>query len=443
MSEVTPFCGLHYNNKHITDLSSVISPPYDIISPEAQQSYYNRSPYNIVRLELGEKLPSDSVEDNRYTRAVKTLHNWLTQGVLFQKKEPAFYLMESKFLFRKKIKKRWDLFARVRIEDWNTGIIRPHEKTMEQYKSDRFQLLKSCRVNFSPVLGVVPHDENNRLLSFYTEFSKRSPVLQVTDDSGVDYSVWEITEEAHLSLISAIFSKKPIYIADGHHRYETALHYKKERSRENNNCNGNEAYNFVMMSLMEEADPGLLVLPFHRLVKSTIARSEIAEKIAALFHIEVIPPLDNLDASALNWLNILDEQGKERTAIGLFGLEGQSLYLLRPRDRLALEQKMPVNHTGAWKKLDVSLLHCIILRDILGIDTEINNTENIEYIRDASAAINSVIKGEFQFVFLLNPVSFSSVMAVADAGDRMPPKSTYFYPKPPTGIIMNPLWDNS
>lgn len=443
MPDVQPFCGLRYNPERISDISSVISPPYDVISSEEQQLYYHRSPYNIIRLELGKTLPTDSLRDNRYTRAAVTLRSWLDEGILVRDEQPAFYIFEHRFLYRGVVRSRWELVARVRLQDWSSGQIRPHEATVEQYRTDRLLLLRSCRANISPILGIVPY-ERSGLLALLLELAKGDPVLSVSGDYGVIHNMWVVTDERDTARVSAVCGDRVLYVADGHHRYETALNYNREQVDAGSHYTGDEAFNFVMMALVDEGDPGLLVLPLHRLVRSPGSEDpdKLRERLNALFYISEVQSSDStLDGAVLDWLNMLEERGKKETALGVYGLGRGSLCLLVPRDRAALESTMPSHHSSSWRRLDVSLLHWTILRGIMEIDTAAKESEHLGYTPDALEAIRRVHSGEYQFAFLMNPMPISSILAVADANDRMLPKSTYFYPKPPTGLVMNPLWD--
>ncbi|MCD6358824.1 MAG: DUF1015 domain-containing protein [Dehalococcoidia bacterium] len=443
MSDVQPFRGLRYNMEKIPDIASVIAPPYDVVSSEEQQDYYRNNLYNIIRLEFGETFPSDSSEENRYTRAAITLEHWMSDDILTRDNQPAFYVLEHRFLHRGVEMKRWELIARVRLFDWSSGRIRPHEITIEQHKADRLQLLKSCRANISPVMGIVP-SKTGGLLSLFTKLTGEKPLFSVSGGDGVNYSMWMVTDERDIARITDMCNTGTIYIADGHHRYETALEYRDEQMDACQNCNNDEAFNFVMMTLVAEDDPGLLVLPLHRLVRGLAADSsdELIEKLGRLFYIsELRPNGSTLHETVLNWLNILEEWGREEAVFGLYGLNGKNLCLLVSRDRPALERDMPDKYGPSWRCLDVSLLHWSVLRGVMGIDTMAKEDECLEYIPDALDAIRQVDSGKYQIAFLMNVIPICDILSVADARERIPQKSTYFYPKSPTGLVLNPLWD--
>jgi len=440
MAEVQPFRGLRYNVERTGDISSLISPPYDIISPEEQQFYYRQSPYNVIRLELGEEQPFDSPENNKYTRAADTLKKWLEEGILFREPVPAFYIFEHRFIHQGVMKRRWGLTARVRLGSQSVGEARPHEVTLESRIGDRLNLLRSCRVNFSPILGMV----RKGLLPLLLQLTRDNPDLSAVDHQGIAHNMWVIRDEKSLAEVSAWYAHKALYIADGHHRYETALAYQREQQAARSHCSGSEAFNFVMMTLADAEDPGTIALPTHRLVRLPQPQSsaKLREELSLFFNVEDCDPSGGtLPERLKTWLGILEEQGKRGTAMGLYGLNNQRLYVITPRQKTKLQAMLPSSYSQDWKDSDVTLLHWIILRQIMGINTPQKEEECLGYTLDEQEAINRVNSGEYQLAFLMNPVPIPKVLAVADAGDRMPPKSTYFYPKLPTGLVMYPLWD--
>jgi uncharacterized protein (DUF1015 family) len=439
--DIQPFRGLRYNVERIGDLSAVISPPYDVISPEEKHLYYHKSPYNVVRLEIGGERPADSAQYNRYIRAADTLKAWLEEDILFLEDIPAVYISEHYFVHQGVERRRWGLTARVRLEDWGNHRIRPHESTLSDQILDRLNLLRSCNVNLSPISGMLRHEQGG-LLSLLPKLTLNEPNLSVVDHYGVTHQMWIVTDEKSIAEISSLCTNQALYIIDGHHRYQTALTYQKEQQAIHHHYTGNEAFNFVMMTLVDAEDPGLLMLPTHRLVRliETQYLAGMKEQLRDLFHLEDLNSAASSVAETLDfWLGILKERGKEGITIGLYGLDPQRLCLLAPREKEVLQGMMPVMHSHPWIDLDVSLLHGVILPRILGIDTPEKERGGLEYTRDGLEAIYRVDSGEYQLAFLLNPIPVSSILAVADAGDRLPQKSTYFYPKPPTGLVMYPL----
>jgi uncharacterized protein (DUF1015 family) len=443
VADVQPFCGLRYNVELIKDITAVISPPYDIISAEEQKAYHQQSPHNVIRLEFGEEFPTDSTQDNKYVRAANTLESWLKEGVLIREPAPAFYVFQHRFAQEAGIKERWGLTARVRIARSGSAAARPHESVMEDRIVDRLKLLRVARANFSPIMAIVDHSRDN-FTKLLTEVAKAGADVTVMDHEGVVHNMWVIRDEKSIAKITSWCAKKAIYIADGHHRYETAAAYERDKKAADPYWSGDEPFNFTMMTLIGGNDPGLIALPTHRLVKlkDDSALTDLKEKLGKLFHITEIEPAGNNRTESLKaWLRILAKQGKRHAAFGVYGLAKDQLYLLRPRKKSKLQNLMPRERSREWKSLDVSMLHWLILRQMLGIDTPQKEASCLEYTRDGVEATEKVDAGDCQLAFLMNPIPISRVLAVADVGERMPPKSTYFYPKLPTGLVMYPLWD--
>ncbi|MFC1924907.1 DUF1015 domain-containing protein [Chloroflexota bacterium] len=443
MANVQPFCGLRYDVGRAGPLSSVISPPYDVISHEEQQFYLSQSPYNVVRLELGEEKLSDSLEDNQYTRAANTLKSWLNEGILLREQRPAFYIFEHRFTYHGTTRHRWGLTASVKLEDWSTGWVRPHEDTFRDRIGDRLKLMRSCHANLSPIMGMFSHEQGG-LVSLFPRLTSGDPDLSALDQQGVTHNVWVVRDEKSMADISAWCADKVIYIADGHHRYETALAYQREQISDHPYCSGNEAFNFVMMTLMDAGDPGVVMLPTHRLVRLIEPQrlAGLREELSCFFYLEDFNSAGATLAETVElWMEALEERSRNGVAIGLYGLEKGRLCILVPRDAVSLHEVISSARSQLWKDLDVTILHQVILRRIMGIDNQ-QKEECLEYTQEELEAIRRVDSGEYQLAFLMNPIPISRVLAVADAGDRMPQKFTYFYPKLPTGLVVHPLWDD-
>jgi uncharacterized protein (DUF1015 family) len=445
VADVEPFRGLRYNVERVKDVSSVICPPYDIISPPEQRSCYQRSPYNIVRVELGEDCPSDSPQSNRYTRAADTLRDWLEEGVLLREPAPAFYVFQHRFTQQGYLRSRWGLAARVRLPDQPAAGARMHETTLESRVKDRLSLLRSCRVNVSPILGIVRQGRRQQgLASLLREVVGEEVDLGAVDHLGAIHHMWVVTDPPSIGKISAFCADKVLYIADGHHRYETAQAYQREQQAAHSHTTGDESFNFVMVTIADAGDPGVLALPAHRLLRGARAKrlADLREKLDSLFDLEYLEPEGaTLTETVEWWLDALAERGKKGVVIGVYGLDGKRLRLLMPHDRAKLDKMLPQDRSQEWRNLDVAPLHWIILRRIMGVDTPQKEEKRLAYTENEREAISRVDSGEYQLAFLMNPIPVSSVLAVADAGDRMPSKSTYFYPKLPTGLVMYPLWD--
>ena len=439
MAVVKPFRGLRYNLDRISDLSAVITPPYDVISPAEQVRYYKINPYNVVRLDYALDQPDDTPLNNKYTRASDFVKQWLDEGVLVREKSPVLYLVNHRFTYNDRVYNRLSLMARVKLEDLTTGCIRPHEKTMSKPREDRMRLLKACNVNFSPIM-VLFHYRPEGFEAFFENIIKK-PAPQAVDKDGVEFAMWTISDKRTITKVSKLLADKMLYIADGHHRYETALNYSLERRAASPSDGDDAPYNYVMMTITPAEDHNLLMLPTHRLIRGLKHNTldSLKEKLAEYFDTETIPPHSDTTASLKHWLATL--QKNRVTSFGLYGMDGNKFCILRAKKGVELKVDSEAGD-DAVSSLDVTILHRLILRRILKIDSPKLEEECLEYTRVGVEAINRVNKGDHQLAFFLNPTPISGMLAVADAKLRMPQKSTYFYPKTPTGLVMNPLWDD-
>ena len=434
MADVRAFRGIHYSRSAVKDWSKVICPPYDIISPQQQQELHLRSEYNFVRLEYGRELPQDTANDNKYSRAAITLEHWLKLGVLEVDTTPAFYLHDHYFTHQGKKYKRRSLIARVRLEEWDKMVVRPHEGTLTEARGDRLSLLWALQANTSPILAMF-EDRQQRISSLLANREQINPLISSKKVDGESHDLWAITDNDEINKISRALARKPLYIADGHHRYESALAYRRERATYSPSASHNAAFNFVMMSLVDFADPGLIILAPHRLVRG-IARAtldELAAKLEAFFVVERVP----LSASRKRVTDLFTEKGAR---LVLFGPDTDSFLSLRLRDPGVASQMMPLFHSELYKSLDVSIVDHIILENLLELDKD-KEKNSLNYSYDIPDTISRVLNQEYQLAILLSPVKPEVVKSIADAGDKMPRKSTYFYPKAPSGLVLNRLVD--
>ena len=264
MADVRPLRGIRYNDEVVSDLAQVVTPPYDVISKEAQAKYYARNPYNVIRLEFGAEQVGDNTLNNRYTRAAAALAEWRLQAVLRQDALPGYYLYQQVFSQNGQQYTRTSLLARVRLEPWSSKVVLPHEHTMSKPKDDRLKLLRACATNLSPIMSLYddPQGRIRRLLGAYADKAE----VRMTDEVGEGHRLQHITDPAQIDLIQNFFAERQLYIADGHHRYETALNYREEIREQRRQLHVDDAVQFVLMALVDVDDPGLLVLPTHRLL---------------------------------------------------------------------------------------------------------------------------------------------------------------------------------
>ena len=436
MADVQPLQGIRYNDKVSDNLAQIITPPYDVISEEAQAKYYARNPYNIIRLELGMDEPDDTSLNNRYTRAAATFAEWRLNSILQQENTPCYYLYQQIFTYNAQLYTRTSLLARVRLEPWSTRIVLPHEHTLAKPKDDRLKLLRACVTNFSPIMSLYddPQGRMRRLLSSYSEAAE----VQITDEVNEVHRLHPITNENHIALIQNFFSERQLYIADGHHRYETALNYREETRALHRKLDSKDGANFVLMALTDIDDPGLLVLPTHRLLfglNQETLKKLTSQHLARYF--SVYEP-EGVDAAHAVLLERLAEVGASHSSFVLSTAQKTWLLSLNGAGKTRMEAS---GHSSAWNKLDVAIAHTLILEDTLGLKAEdMTAGTHIQYTRDAQKALDAVQTGEAQASLILNATRVRQICDVAMADDRMPQKSTYFYPKLFTGFVMNSLW---
>lgn len=430
MATISPFRGIRYNPLKIRDLASVVTPPYDVIDADAQKKYYEKNPFNIIRLELGYQYPSDNEQDNRYTRAAADYHRWLQEKVLIQEKDPAFYLYEQIFTTGNKTYQRTGFFARAKLEEYQTGIIRPHEETLAKPKADRLALMSACLANFSAVFALYEKDGENLERDFKEIKQTTPPEIDITDEVGERHRLWVITNPSLLAKATSVLSDKVLFIADGHHRYETALTFYRNAGEKLPGAS------YVLMYLVSTSDPGLVILPTHRIVHNLTSfdLTKLKEKLAGDFSIQKIA----VSSPDMIQEILAEQQRRGETAFIMLSQE-PAAYLLILKSRDKVKAVMP-EKSDTWCSLDVSVLHVLILQELLGIDAEkMSQEENLRYTRDVEEAIQALNKGDGQLAFILNPTRIEQITAVASAGDKMPQKSTYFYPKLLTGLVINNL----
>ncbi len=427
--EVFPFRGIRYSPSRVGDLGRVLCPPYDVITEEQRKLYYQRSLYNAIRLEL----PAESQQPagDRYQVAAITFRQWLKGGILAIDEIPGFYLHDHYFEYLGEKKIRRGLIARVRLRPWGDGIY-PHEPTFSKVKSDRLQLMRACRANFSPLLCLY-QDSSGEVASILSGASRAEPLIEASvpslsgEEGEEAHILWAIRDVEISRKLSDLLSTQPLYIADGHHRYETALAYQAERAQgePDNQSAATGSFQYTMMELVEFSDPGLVVLPIHRLVSGIppMVLAGLEERLRKLFVLESIP------FEASNWRLPADAY------FGVLGLQAGSLVLLKRRQDVSLDGLMPDDRSRVYREFSVSVLNHVVLDKLLGLTSR----ESVNYTVNIKEAYEQVEKGKYQLAFLLDHPQPGLVKAVADARDRMPSKSTYFYPKIPAGLVINPL----
>ncbi len=426
MAEIKAFKGMRYSN-NAGDICQLCCPPYDIISDVQRQEFIEQNPNNIIRLELPKG-------DEPYKSASEILKMWQEQGVLIKEDKPAIYIYEEEFTAYGERKSIKGIIARVKVEEFSKGIILPHEFTLSKAKEDRFNLMKATNCNFSQIYALYM-DEAHTTLNTIDDNSKDSAVLEFTDNDNVTHRLWIVTDEAVIAKLVDDFTDRKLYIADGHHRYETALNYRNY-CRENGISKEGDAQDYQMIYLVDMEHPGLVVFPTHRLVRDldSFSKDDILAQCKEYFEVEEKSNVENMEKD----LDVLYQQGKK--AFGFF-CGGDSWVQLTLRNFDTIKELLP-NLSKASQELDVTVLHTLILEKIFGIDKEnMANQINLTYTKYFREAIDGVNDKAFQCAFILNPTRVTEIRDVALAGEKMPQKSTYFYPKMITGMVMNELTD--
>lgn len=435
MADVQPLRGIRFASEVVGDIAKVVTPPYDVISPEAQARYYERNPYNIIRLELGQDRPDDTELDNRYTRAAATFAEWRLAEAVRQDAAPSYYLYQQRFRVKDQEYTRTSLIGRVRLEPWEARVVLPHERTLSKPKSDRLNLLRACAANLSPIMSMYddPQGRIRRLLSSYAE----QPEIQITDEAGEIHSLQPIQDPQQITLIQDFFTERQLYIADGHHRYETALNYRNEVLVQRKQLHPDDAANFVLMALIDLDDPGMVVEPTHRVLfnlEPEIINTLSGERFADYFTVQELPA----ETRAEELLPKLEQAGRTETA---FILRTPTHCLLLNLNERGKEHMSQSGRSTAWNELDVAVAHRLILETLLGLRPEdVTAGTHVRYVHEAQDALDEVSQGKGQVALLLNATRVRQICDVSDADDLMPQKSTYFYPKLITGLVINPLW---
>ena len=433
MADIHPFQGLHYNPSLVKDLSKVICPPYDIIPPQLQQQLYQRSEYNFIRIEFTRELPQDKEGDNKYTRASATLEKWLEEGILTVDKKPAVYIDDHSFDFKGKQYRRRSITCLVKLEEWDKGIIRPHEGTLSRAKSDRLNLLWALKADTSPIMALY-EDAEKQISSLLASRITGKPFFDTADWEGNRHKVWAVTDRNTIERLHEYLAGHSLYIADGHHRYESALNYRRQRRSGQGTFSENEPFDYVMMTLIDFNDPGLVILPAHRLVRGLpiSALETLRKDLKVCFSIDDYP-LYEMDVTQ-QLANLLSGR-EDEVKIVLFGLDKGRILRLTLNNPKIIDPMMPLFHSEIYRKLDVSIVDHVIIEEFLGLSHDSAGAP-IDYTNDSAEAIRRVKDQEYQLAIIINPVKPFYIKSIADSGDRMPRKSTYFFPKIPAGLLL-------
>lgn len=419
MALVKGFRGMRYTAKagHIADL---VCPPYDIISPDRREALIEQSPYNFVQLEL-------PVGEDKYTKAKELYNRWIADGILAQDEQDSIYVYEMSFVVNNIPRAVKGIFCAVRLEEFEDRVILPHEFTLSKAKNDRFELLNTAKASFSQIYSMYT-DEDQSVRARIESVSTGAPDIAFTDGEGVTHRLWCVTDQTQIAAFTEAFADRQLFIADGHHRYETALNYRKKVKAETPDFPPEHPANFTCMFLVDMECEGLVVFPTHRMLAhiGTFDEQETLEKINKYFSFERRSDLTNIEQDLAS--------GWDSHSIALY--TGKDYYYLLGFHETELVREMLADMSDAFCDLDVTILHTLILDKIFGITkSDLAKQTKITYTRSIEEAIAQVKAGKQECAFFLNATRIDQIKDVAKAGDKMPQKATYFYPKLITGLV--------
>lgn len=415
----------------VGSLSDVVAPPYDVIDDKLQDALYAKSPYNCIRLELNKPEPGDSRAHNRYTRASDFLRSWRRDGILKEDSRPALYVYEQTFSTEWGMFTRKGFLARVRLEPFGSGAIHPHEQTLSGPKADRLALFHATKANLSPIFGLYPDETGSVLASAEAGIADRTPI-EAVDHLGVVNRIRLVEDPIVHSRVQGMMAAQPIFIADGHHRYETGLKLRSEVEAAGELSGPDDPANFCMMALVGMSDPGLLILPTHRLISGLggLGSRDLAARLSP--HFEVSAHGTGEAGCREAWEMI--ELGEDQYTLGFGTVADGEWISARLKNPKVMDQIAP-EHGPEWRALGVSILHELVIKTLLaGL-----GHPSIKYVHQIAEVLDGCSGRACDLAALVPPATMSDVELIASGGETMPPKSTYFYPKLLTGLVIHPL----
>ena len=420
MAKVTPFRGWRYNPAVVDDMASVLCPPYDLITPQIQQALMDRHPLNVIHLEAGEGLDWSADPAGRYAETSARFEEWLRDGVLQQDGAPSFYLLRHGFTMNGQERSRLGLICCVGIEGYDTRQVLPHEFTEAPAIRDRVTLMESVSANISPIMSLY-RDADNELGPVFDRISSSAPEVDARDEYGSATTMWRISDHADVAAISQFFAERPVFLADGHHRYEASQHYQQARHSERKD-NASLAHNYVMMTLISYDDPGLVVLPYHRNL-SGLTAEQLDRVKARLYRLFEPEPVEGLTSDGL--VALVEDRGRSARVMAAVTPEGAQL--LTVRESAVADDWGMLSVSEAW------VLEEQVLRPELGDAT----LQHLGFLHDHDEAAEGVAGGSLQMAFFMKPFPMDAFEEIVGQGQRLPRKSTFFYPKLPTGLVIN------
>jgi len=433
LAQIDPFRGWRYVPAQVGDLSDVTCPPYDVIDAGLQTALYERHPCNVVRLELNRQEPLDPDAEEKYRRAAEFLARWQKQGVLAQDDDEALYVCHQVFTWGGQTLTRRGFVGRIRLEPFGAGQVYPHEQTLSGPKADRLKLLAACQMNISPIFGLYPDDENQIQASLERAVHGQT-AHEARDHLGVIHRLWPMTNRLVIDQARQAMATRPVFIADGHHRYETALNYRDGLAAQGALAGPNAPANYVMMTFVGMSDPGLVILPTHRLVSGIdgAAPDVLARLLAPCFQVERVGA--GRDAAAETW-SLIEADGGQGV-LGLGTADGHWL-LARVVDSSPMG-RLAAGQSDDWRGLAVSILHKLVIEHLLQ-PVHAAEGPSFRYVHQVEEVLQALEQGAATLGCLVPPARIEHVRRIAERLEKMPPKSTYFYPKLQTGLVMNPV----
>jgi uncharacterized protein (DUF1015 family) len=420
MTEIKPFKAVHYNKEKVGDLSKVVCPPYDVITKDEQNDYHNANEYNFIRIILGKDQPGDDGKNNKYTRAKKVYQDWLDSGILVEDSQPCIYYYKQEYKVLGEKHSRLGFISLMKIEDDQTGRIFPHENTHMKAKEDRLRLWSLLASNLSPIFVCFSDSAKTVEKIFQNDLRDTPPLINIKDEDQVRHYLWRLTDPKLIEQIVTALADQQLFIADGHHRYEVAREYCRQQKEKGEHHSGEEPFNYLMTYFTDINSRDLQIFPMHRILRKISLPVDLLEEF---FRID---KLKNKSDLAL----LLAKAGKNEHAFGLYSPEG--IRLLRLKNK-SLIDKYVTEGSADFRRLDATILKFFIF-DRVGVASE-----DIIYTHDLNRAFDEVDTGVAAASFILNPVKISQLKAIALNGERMPPKTTYFYPKVLSGLTVHKM----
>jgi len=431
MVETAPFKGMIYNKEKIQKLDNVMSPPYDIISEQMQKELYGKNQYNFVRLILGKIYPDDTDSNNRYTRAKQLFDEWQSQGILTPSTTPAIYPYKIQYTVKNEKKQMNGFFILLKLDpEYRT--VKAHEKTLAKPKADRLNLMRACDANLEPI-QLMYMDQQDSIRKTIDEAITK-PLISVKGYDGFTHTLWRLDDQNIVRTIIDELKQKILFIADGHHRYQTSINFAQEKRERTGNTDPNAPFNYIMIVLCNMFDPGLSILPTHRFIKMPdVDLDDLTKKLEKYFTVEKKPMTmrkKQYEKLGKTIMNDIETEHAHKFALYAKG----AYYILTLKDDQVMDT-LAADHSKTWRTLDVSILHKLILEQFFGIN-EKNLEDHVKYTRVDTEALQLVDEGHYDFSFLINATKIDQLKAIADASEHMPQKSTYFLPKMLSGLVM-------